>query len=74
MGLLVNPEDRKPAPEAPKVNTRLPIIVGLVLWSIALLFLLLEPAQTASKETWWPLTCIIGIGLGLVAIFFERDR
>lgn len=74
MALLVKPEDRKPAPEAPEVNTRLAIIVGLVLWVIALLFLLLEPAQTASKETWWPLTCIIGIGLGLVAVFFERDR
>lgn len=74
MPLFLNPNDRKPAPEAPKVNIRLAIIVGLVLWVIGLLFLLFEPAQTASKETWWPLTCIIGIGLGLVAVFFERDR
>ena len=74
MPLFLNTEDRKPAPEAPKVNTRLAIIFGLVGWVIALLFLLFQPTQTASQETWWPLTCIIGIGLGLVALFFERDR
>ena len=74
MPLFKNPEDRKPAPEAPKVNIRIAIFTGLVLWVLALLFLLFEPTQTASEETWWPLTCIIGIGLGLVALFFERDR
>jgi cytochrome bd-type quinol oxidase subunit 1 len=74
MRFYVKDSERKPDPEPIKVNTKLAIIVGLVLWVAALLFLVLQATQATAQKSWYTSTCVVGIILGIYALWRERRR
>ena len=75
MRLYVKDSERKPDPAPVKTNARLAIVVGLVLWVVALaLCLVFAPALAAAEKSWWLSTCLFGIALGIFAFFKVRRR
>ncbi|WP_227818820.1 hypothetical protein [Rhodoluna lacicola] len=51
------------------------IIVGLILWVLALAACLLNfEALAAAQKSWWLATCVFGIILGVFAFFKVRNR
>jgi hypothetical protein len=50
-------------------------VVGLVLWLLAGVACLILRDQLAQREAqWWALTCLAGLGVGLVMLWFTRRR
>lgn len=74
MRFYVKDSERKPDPEPIKTNAKLAIIVGLILWVIALLFLVFQATQASAQKPWYTTTCIVGIILGVYALIRERRR
>ncbi|MEY4293510.1 MAG: hypothetical protein RIR29_160 [Actinomycetota bacterium] len=74
MRFYVKDSERKPDPEPIKTNAKLAIIVGLILWVIALLFLVFQATQASAQKSWYTTTCIVGIILGIYALIRERRR
>jgi hypothetical protein len=63
----------EPAPvSSPGVSTRTVIIVGTALWAVALVVTLVVPSLHTGERSWWPWTCVTGIGLGLFAGWYVR--
>ena len=75
MRFYVKDSERKPDPEPIKVNAKLAIRVGLVLWVVALaLLLVLQATQATAQKSWYTSTCFVGIALGIYALWRERRR
>ena len=74
MRFYVKDSERKPDPEPIKSNAKLAILVGLILWVVALLFLVFQAAQATPQKSWYTTTCIVGIILGIYALIRERRR
>ncbi|MFM1926703.1 MAG: hypothetical protein RLZ06_279 [Actinomycetota bacterium] len=74
MRFYVKDSERKPDPEPIKTNAKLAIIVGLILWVIALLFLVFQATQASAQKSWYTTTCVVGIILGIYALIRERRR
>lgn len=74
MRFYVKDSERKPDPEPIKVNAKLAIMVGLVLWVVALLFLVFQATQATAQKPWYTSTCVVGIILGIYALWRERRR
>lgn len=75
MRLYVKDSERKPDPGPADVNAGRAIIVGSVLWALALVGVLaFTPAQLAANKTWYAFTCLAGIALGVFAWFKVRNR
>lgn len=72
MKLIVNEDERQPDPEPVKVNARLAVIVGLVLWTLVFAVFIIFPATVPAAKPWWPWTCVVGILLGIYALFRVR--
>jgi hypothetical protein len=72
--LFVKDSERKPDPEPVKVNARTAVVVGLVGWTVALAVFLLAPATVPQGKSWWPVTCVFGIALGIFAWFKVGKR
>lgn len=58
--------------EAPALSSLTIVVVGTALWAVALLVTLLVPALHTGERSWWPWTCVTGIGLGLFAWWYVR--
>ena len=74
MRFYVKDSERKPDPEPIKSNAKLAILVGLILWVVALLFLVFQATQATPQKSWYTTTCIVGIVLGIYALIRERRR
>lgn len=75
MRLWLKDSERRPDPVPVKTDDRKAILVGLVLWLVALAGLLLFLAPTlASGHGWWLWTVLIGLALGLVLLVFAHRR
>jgi hypothetical protein len=74
MKFYIKDTERKPDPEPAKVNAKLAIKVGLVLWVLALVFLVFQATQSATQKSWWLFTCVVGIILGVYALIHESRR
>ena len=70
----VKDSERKPDPQPVKTNATLAVRVGIAIWILALIGLLSLPGLVPETKPWWPWTCVVGIGLGLFALFKVRDR
>lgn len=61
--------------EAMHVPTRRIIIVGTVLWALALLLTLIVPTWHTGSRSWWPWACVTGIVLGALGYaYVARGR
>ncbi|WP_459802460.1 DUF2530 domain-containing protein [Herbidospora sp. RD11066] len=63
-------QQRRPDPEPLKTNDTATITVGIVLWAIALIVLLV----VRPDQSWYPWTCVAGIGMGFFGLWFVRRR
>jgi hypothetical protein len=67
--------ERRPDPEPVKTDDRKAILVGLVLWLIALGGLLLSlPMLIEGDNVWWLWTCVVGLGFGFVGLLYTHRR
>jgi len=71
--LLLKDSERRPDPEPARVDERIPVLVGLALWVVALVVLLLVPSWWEGRE-WVLWTTVAGIALGLVGILYTQLR
>jgi len=71
----VKEQDRKPDPEPIETNSSLAVIIFTAMWAVALVLILVF-GQTLSNPLpdWWALTCVFGIGLGVLGYFKVRNR
>lgn len=70
----VKDSKRKPDPQPVRTNALLAVRVGIVLWILALIGLLAVPGLLPETKPWWPYTCVVGVALGLFALFRVRGR
>jgi hypothetical protein len=47
---------------------------GTVLWSVALIVLLVTGTRFSSDNGWWLWVCLAGIGIGVVGVAYTRRR
>jgi len=75
MRLWLKDSERRPDPQPVQSDDRKAILVGLVLWLVALvgLLLFLTPLLDGGRE-WWLWTVVIGLGLGLVLLVFAQRK
>lgn len=63
-------QQRRPDPEPLKTNDTATIMVGIVLWAIALIVLLI----VRPDQSWYSWTCVAGIGMGFFGLWFVKRR
>ncbi len=75
MRLWLKDSERRPDPAPVKTDDRKTVLVGLVLWLVALgvLLLFLSPLMANGRE-WWLWTVLAGLGIGLVLLVVTHRR
>lgn len=69
------PEESDDQPRPLHVPTRRIILVGMALWTVALLVTLLVPALHTGERSWWPWSCVFALGLGVFGyVYVARGR
>ena len=69
MRLWLRDSERKPDPKPVSTDDRKAVLVGLILWIVALIVLLVFVGQLASTHRVWLLwTAVAGVGLGIVGL------
>lgn len=75
MRLFIKDSERRPDPAPVKTDDRKVVLVGLVLWIIALgVMLALLPQLQESGLDWLLWTVVVGFGLGLVLLVYTSKR
>lgn len=75
MRLWLKDSERKPDPPPVQTDDRKVVLVGIVLWLVALAVMLaMLGALVASGLGWLLWTVVIGIGLGLVLLVAAHRR
>jgi hypothetical protein len=73
--LWLKDSERRPDPAPVKTDDRKAMLIGIVIWLIALaVLLLLLPTLTEAGMGWWLWTCVAGIALGLAGILYTHRR
>ncbi|TQO20617.1 uncharacterized protein DUF2530 [Rhodoglobus vestalii] len=75
MRIWLKDSERRPDPEVVETDDRKAMLVGIVLWVLALAVLLLfiEPLNAAGN-LWWLWTAVAGLALGLVGLMYTHVR
>jgi hypothetical protein len=63
------PRPTKPAPPPLQVDTARVVLVGIALWTVALVVLLLVGDSVDRMWTW---TCLAAIGLGILGLWIMK--
>lgn len=75
MRLFIKDSERRADPAPVKTDDRKVILVGLVLWILALAgMLVFLPALQGSGLVWLLWTVVVGLGLGLVLLVYTTRR
>jgi FtsH-binding integral membrane protein len=75
MRLFIKDSERRPDPAPVKTDDRKVVLVGLVLWIVALgVMLALLPQLQESDLVWLLWTVVVGFGLGLVLLVYTSKR
>lgn len=75
MRLFIKDSERRPDPAPVKTDDRKVVLVGLVLWIVALgVMLALLPQLQESGRVWLLWTVVVGFGLGLVLLVYTSKR
>jgi hypothetical protein len=65
--------DRRPDPPPLATNDRVPVLVGIGLWLVALVVaLVMHDRLAADDHTWWIWTAAAGAALGLAGLVYLR--
>jgi hypothetical protein len=73
--LFIKDSERRPDPAPVKTDDRKVVLVGLVLWIVALgVMLALLPQLQSSGLVWLLWTVVVGFGLGLVLLVYTAKR
>jgi Protein of unknown function (DUF2530) len=67
-----DPGPEPPALEPLPVNVQRLVLVGTVLWLVALVVVLAVPDLRSGDRDWWPWTALSGALLGLVGLAYLR--
>jgi uncharacterized membrane protein len=71
--LFVKFSERHPEPQPMKVNSKLAVLIGTLIWGVVLLVLIaFYPALSDAGLQWWLHTAITGIILGFVGWLMVR--
>lgn len=63
------PEDRRPDPEVVHTDDRGAVLLGTVVWVVALVVCLVDRERlVAGGDGWWVWVCVAGIGLGAIGL------
>ena len=60
----------RPAPPPLEANDQLVTAVFTAAWAVALVVLLVLRDQLPPSERWWIWTCVAGVAMGLVALWY----
>lgn len=60
----------RPAPSPLEANDRLVTAVITGAWVIGLISVLVLRDQLAPSQRWWVWTCVVGVGMGLFALWY----
>jgi FtsH-binding integral membrane protein len=75
MRLFIRDSERRPDPAPVKTDDRKVVLVGLVLWIIALGVMLVLLRQLEESGRVWVLwTVVVGFGLGLILLVYTSRR
>ena len=75
MRLFIKDSERRPDPAPVKTDDRKVVLVGLVLWIIALGVMLILLRQVEESGRVWVLwTVVVGFGLGLILLVYTSRR
>ncbi|MEO6117332.1 MAG: DUF2530 domain-containing protein [Pseudolysinimonas sp.] len=75
MRLWLKDSERRPDPAPVKTDDRKAVLVGLVLWLVALGGLLVFLAPLLARDRgWWLWTVLIGLGIGLILLVYTHRR
>jgi len=73
--VLLRPEERRPDPAPLPADDRRPVLVGTVLWLVALLACLLFADELAAQDrSWWTWACVAGAALGVIGLVHLQRR
>ena len=75
MRLWLKDSERRADPAPVRTDDRKVVLVGLVLWLVALggLLLFLRPLL-ADGRGWWLWTVLLGLGIGLILLVYTHRR
>jgi hypothetical protein len=75
MRWIAKDSERKPDPEPIKGTAKKAVIVGMVGFGIALILCIVfyDSIQSPNK-VWYPYTAVVGLLLGVFALFRVKDR
>ncbi|MCA2228060.1 DUF2530 domain-containing protein [Nonomuraea sp. NPDC052129] len=65
-------QEWRPDPEPIETNDVAAVAVGTVAWALALVALLIF--RPAAEQSWWIWTCVAGVGLGLLGLWYVHRR
>ncbi len=75
MRLWLREDERRPDPAPVKTDDRKAVLVGLVLWLLALIpTLVFAGPLTRSGDAWWLWTVVVGIALGVAGLAYLTAR
>jgi hypothetical protein len=75
MKLFISKSEAKPTPEPIETNAGLAVLLGTLAWLLALIAILfLNQTLQEPLPSWWALTCVFGIALGIFGYFKVRNR
>jgi hypothetical protein len=75
MRWIAKDSDRKPDPAPIMGTAKIAVIVGMIGFALALVFILVFYNQiTSPHKIWYPYTCVVGLVLGFFAFFKVGNR
>ena len=75
MRWIAKDSERKPDPAPIMGTAKIAVIVGMIGFALALVFILVFYNQiTSPHKIWYPYTCVVGLLLGFFAFFKVGNR
>ncbi|AZZ50875.1 DUF2530 domain-containing protein [Rathayibacter festucae] len=74
MRLWLRPEERRPAPPPYASDDATALLVGCIVWVLALVGVLIAAAAGATVPPLVLSTVVIGVVLGTIGLFYSRNR